>query len=54
MEICDAIIINDKFYPMAENLDGLKELENKLVSLGGDPSLVRTNMYRKTGTYKKL
>ena len=30
MEICDAIIINDKFYPMAENLDSLKELENKL------------------------
>ncbi|MBQ8750539.1 MAG: hypothetical protein IJZ30_02750 [Alphaproteobacteria bacterium] len=30
MEVCDAIIINDKFYPMAENLDSLKELENKL------------------------
>lgn len=30
MEICDAIIINDKFYPMAENLDSIKELENKL------------------------
>ena len=30
MEICDAIIINDKFYPMAENTEELKELENKL------------------------
>ena len=27
MEICDAIIINDKFYSVAENLDSLKELE---------------------------
>ena len=37
-----------------DNLIYIKELENKLVSLGGDPSLIRANMYRKTGTYKKL